>query len=189
MKWRFCKITDITKTEYEAIYNGLTPSRRAHIDRMKQQDDRLRSLAVTHLLNSILEEFGVCDSRLEVLENGKPHLVGSDLFFSLSHSEEGVAAVVSGTPVGIDIEKIEAKEISIIIGIAKRWFCENEQNYIFDREFSSESFLYVWTRKEALSKLSGLPFATVSVRDTFTCEEHIDTVMDDGYIISIATNI
>ena len=142
------------------------------------------------LASSILKEkFGIESPKILFHENGKPYVENKGVQFNISHSHGMVACAVSDAPIGIDIEKIEAKEISIIIGIAKHWFCENEQNYIFDREFSSESFLYVWTRKEELAKLSGLPFATVSVRDTFTCEEHIDTGMDDGYVISIATNI
>ncbi len=177
MKWRFCKITDITKTEYEAIYNGLTPSRRAHIDRMKQQDDRLRSLAVTHLLNSILEEFGVCDARLEVLENGKPHLVGSDLFFSLSHSEEGVAAVVSGTPVGIDIEKIKPVTDKLINYVCN----ENEREYIESGNDKEYRFFAVWTAKEAFFKKNG----GVGVRavDTTTFEKSVYKI--DDYLITI----
>ena len=177
MKWRFCKITDITKTEYEAIYNGLTPSRRAHIDRMKQQDDRLRSLAVTHLLNSILEEFGVCDARLEVLENGKPHLVGSDLFFSLSHSEEGVAAVVSGTPVGIDIEKIKPVTDKLINYVCN----ENERKYIESGNDKEYRFFAVWTAKEAFFKKNG----GVGVRavDTTTFEKSVYEI--DDYLITI----
>jgi 4'-phosphopantetheinyl transferase len=177
MKWRFCKITDITKTEYEAIYNGLTPSRRAHIDRMKQQDDRLRSLAVTHLLNSILEEFGVCDARLEVLENGKPHLVGSDLFFSLSHSEEGVAAVVSGTPVGIDIEKIKPVTDKLINYVCN----ENEREYIESGDDKEYRFFAVWTAKEAYFKKNG----GVGVRavDTTTFEKSVYEI--DDYLITI----
>lgn len=177
MKWRFCKITDITKTEYEAIYNGLTLSRRAHIDRMKQQDDRLRSLAVTHLLNSILEEFGVCDARLEVLENGKPHLVGSDLFFSLSHSEEGVAAVVSGTPVGIDIEKIKPVTDKLINYVCN----ENEREYIESGNDKEYRFFAVWTAKEAYFKKNG----GVGVRavDTTTFEKSVYKI--DDYLITI----
>lgn len=177
MKWRFCKITDITKTEYEAIYNGLTPSRRAHIDRMKQQDDRLRSLAVTHLLNSILEEFGVCDARLEVLENGKPHLVGSDLFFSLSHSEEGVAAVVGGTPVGIDIEKIKPVTDKLINYVCN----EKEREYIESGNDKEYRFFAVWTAKEAFFKKNG----GVGVRavDTTTFEKSVYEI--DDYLITI----
>lgn len=177
MKWRFCKITDITKSEYEAVYNGLTPSRRVHIDRMKQQDDRLRSLAVTHLLNGILEEYGVYDARLEVLENGKPHLVGSNLFFSLSHSEEGVAAAVSSTPVGIDIEKIKPVADKLINYVCN----ENERQYIESGDDKEYRFYAVWTAKEAFFKKNG----GVGVRsvDTTTFEKTV--YKTDDYLITI----
>ena len=129
----------------------LPPSRRAHIDRIKQQDDRLRSLAVTHLLNTILEELDVCDAKLEVLENGKPYLVGSNLFFSLSHSEEGAVAVVSEAPVGIDIEKIKPVADKLI-----NYVCtENEREYIESGNDKEYRFFAVWTAKEAFFKKNG----------------------------------
>jgi 4'-phosphopantetheinyl transferase len=134
-------------------------------------------LAVTHLLNSILEGFGVCDARLEVLENGKPHLVGSDLFFSLSHSEEGVAAVVSGTPVGIDIEKIKPVTDKLINYVCN----EKEREYIESGDDKEYRFFAVWTAKEAFFKKNG----GVGVRavDTTTFEKSVYKI--DDYLITI----
>ncbi len=155
----------------------------------KELRDKEHSLGRELVKKMLREHFGIESPKILIGENGKPYVENEGVYFNISHSHGLVACVVADTPIGIDVEMIEKKDISLIIGIAKRWFCENEQNYIFDREFSSESFLYVWTRKESLSKLRGLPFAMVAKTDTFSDEANIDTVMDNNYIISIATNI
>ena len=85
MKWLFSKTTDIAENEYQEIYNSLTESRKNHIDRMKNSDDRKRSLAAQYLLIKLLGEMGVESAVLESDNNSKPYLNGSDLFVSISH--------------------------------------------------------------------------------------------------------
>ena len=178
MKWLFCKTTDITTEEYNVIYKGLSSSRKAHIDRMKKLEDKQRSLAATKLLTRLLAECGESDFALETLENGKPQLVGSNLFFSLSHSGEGVVAAVDSQPIGIDIEKIKPIDEKLIDYVCKA----KEKEYVLSEKASADyRFLTVWTAKEAFYKKNG----SVGVRavDTTLFQKSVHKIED--FIITI----
>ena len=110
-------------------------------------------------------------------QNGKPYLVGSDLFISLSHSEEGVAAVVSETPVGIDIEKIKPITDKLINYVCN----ENEKEYIESGEDREYRFFTVWTAKEAFFKKNG--GSGVRAVDTTLFEKSVYKIED--YLITI----
>lgn len=178
MKWLFCKTTDITTEEYNVIYKGLSSSRKSHIDRMKKFEDKQRSLAVTKLLIRLLAECGESDFALETLENGKPQLVGSNLFFSLSHSGEGVVAAVSETPIGIDIEKIkpiDEKLIDYVCNAKEKEYVQSEKANVDYR------FLTVWTAKEAFYKKNG--GTGVRAVDTTLFQKSVHKIED--FIITI----
>lgn len=178
MKWRFCKITDITESEYKAVYESLTPSRCEHIDGMNREDARMRSLAATHLLNMILKESGCLNAKLETDQNGKPYLSGCDLFISLSHSEEGVVAAVSHSPIGIDIEKIRPIDDKLIDYVCNA----NEKAYVLSgNEDKNRRFLTVWTAKEAIFKKVG----GKSARAVDTTEFSKTTHCIEDFVIAI----
>lgn len=180
MKWLFCKITDITETEYDTIYENLSPSRKAHIDRMKQGEGRMRSLAATYILTKLLRECGAQNFTLETLQNGKPKLVGSDLFISLSHSHEGVVAAVSETPVGIDIEKIKPINDKLIDYVCNK----SEKEYVLSEAEGREyRFLTVWTAKEAFFKKCDGKVLSVRAVDTTSLQKKVIKIED--FIITI----
>jgi 4'-phosphopantetheinyl transferase len=180
MKWAFCKITDITETEYSAIYNSLSDSRKAHIDKMKRREDRLRSLAAGHILTGLLKECGEKNFTLETLQNGKPQLAGSDWFFSLSHSHEGVVAVVSKSPIGIDIEKIKPIDDKLIDYVCN----QKEKEYVLQGEADKfYRFFCVWTAKEAFFKKSNGKAPSVRAVDTTPLEKNV--ILKDDFVITI----
>lgn len=78
---------------------------------------------------------------------GKPYLIGHPNFhFNISHTRNAIAVVVSNKPIGVDIERIGEADIEI----AKRFFTDNEFNYITAlSESQNESFYKIWTKKEA----------------------------------------
>ena len=180
MKWSFCNINSITEIEYNAIYNSLSPSRKAHIDKMKRREDRLRSLAVGHVLIGLLKEYGETNITLETLPNGKPNLVGSDLFFSLSHSHEGVVAVVSKSPIGIDIEKIKPVDDKLIDYVCN----QKEKEYVLQNEAEKfYRFFTVWTAKEAYFKKCNGTIASVKSVDTTLLQKNV--ILKDDFVITI----
>jgi 4'-phosphopantetheinyl transferase len=85
--------------------------------------------------------------------NGRP--VSSDtppgwrLSLSHSHGLSACAASADNTPIGVDIEPLGRH--SRWQKLAKRWFTPQEQNWLH-AEDSAETFLTVWTLKEAWLK-------------------------------------
>jgi 4'-phosphopantetheinyl transferase len=85
-------------------------------------------------------------------EYGKPYIAGG-CRFNISHSGAVVAAAFSRHEIGLDIELVKKrKNIELI---AKRFFCQNEYEFIINNADPTESFYYVWTRKEAFLKALG----------------------------------
>ncbi len=91
--------------------------------------------------------FGECV--LGRLENGKPVIISPEGYFiSVSHSGEVTAAVISDTPVGLDIEEIREIDFE---KIKKGFFSESDSEKISDLA----TFFEFWVKKEAESKVSG----------------------------------
>lgn len=88
--------------------------------------------------------------------DGKPYFVNSSISFSISHTDKYFAVAISDSEVGIDIESKDMSE-SKMQSIAKRFFLPSEAEYACDRD----SFLRVWTFKEAYAKMKGLPLPRV----------------------------
>lgn len=87
---------------------------------------------------------------LETDPYGKPYLVGSESFISLSHTSGYVAAVVSPHPCGIDIQRFDTK----ILNLGAKFLAKKE---LADIPPDSElSFLtHSWAIKEAAYKTFG----------------------------------
>ena len=185
MKWLFTKITDISQTEYQEIYNSLSQSRKAHIDRMKIENDRLRSLAATKILNKLLCDFSHNTAILETDPKGKPYLNGSDLFFSISHSDTGVVCAVSEKAVGIDIEKIRPVNDKLIDYVCN----EAEKQYVLsDKKEKGKAGVYqrffeVWTAKEAFFKKQDGAEKSVRAIDTLSLQKSV--YITEDFLITV----
>lgn len=87
--------------------------------------------------------------------HGKPYIKEQPFFYNISHSGDYVFCAVSGQEIGADIQK---KESGREKRVAERFFSGREMAAI--REMSDDAgkrdlFYRLWTRKEALGKLSG----------------------------------
>lgn len=116
-------------------------------------------------------------------KNNKPYFKDyPNVRFSISHSGDLVVLAMSDTEVGIDIEKIKPRDYESIVA---RHFTEGEAKEVD----SIESFLKVWTKKEAYLKLTseglgGLDVSDVSKNLTYEGEPLVFTTLDiyEGYI-------
>lgn len=92
-------------------------------------------------------------------EKGKPYLVGDELHFNLSHSEDKAALAISKLPsVGIDIERFD-RQVDIP-GLSRRCFRESEIARFegLSGEALQRAFFWTWTAKEARMKATGEGF-------------------------------
>ena len=76
--------------------------------------------------------------------------------FSLSHSEDYIACVISSAEVGIDIEtkKVPQDKVELISG---RFFKSDERAFVSKN--TQKNFLKVWTAKEAYTKMLDITLA------------------------------
>ncbi len=94
------------------------------------------------------KHFGVSDGKIARTECGKPYLLDSALFFSLSHTKEKLFVAFSKENVGVDAEPL-SREPNIPLLLKK--FPAQEREEIQ----SKEDFLKHWTAKEAAVKWLG----------------------------------
>lgn len=148
--------TDFLEEEqvFQKKLHMVSEKRRKRVLSYKVREDQKRSLAAGLLLEQTLNERGFSGDMVVADENGKLYLPGvDDFFFSLSHSGEYAACVVSDVPVGVDIQqKRETKA-----NIARRFFqCQEAERIEKEpKERQSDMFFRYWTGKESYLKLTG----------------------------------
>ena len=142
------------KDHWDRALMMLPEWRREGCLRMKIELGRLQRLAAGLLLRHALKDAAGIDlNRAEIVKNeyGKPELMGKEIHFNLTDSDQYVAAVIADVPVGIDIETKNDPDGKI----ADRFFSPEEVKYIRSSETEDIAFRYIWTRKEAYLKCTG----------------------------------
>ena len=79
--------------------------------------------------------------------SGAPYIKGDEHYLSLSHKDGLMVVAVSDRPVGIDIERVVAKDA--YFRIADNYFVEKVE------EGDADGFFRGWTRREAFGKMLG----------------------------------
>ena len=129
------------------------------------------SIAGILLLQAALREKGIpCESvKLSVSPSGRPEIPGVGADFNLSHTDGLiVCAIESGEEnprVGVDAERIKKRDFDSMQRIAERWFSAQELE-AFRQDGSEETFLRIWTGKEAAVKWTGDGLKEIKRADT-----------------------
>lgn len=195
MIWKTLDIRHYTTAEYMADYQNLDDVKRARVERTRQRKDRLRTVAADGLARRMLAEaLGVTPEgvRFFYAENGKPSVAGGGYEFSITHSDDIVAVAIHEGPIGIDIEHI--REVSP--RLAKKYFCEDENFYVFGHEPKDVDFEHmastdirmrffeIWTAKEAYLKRIGEGLSHLRTVNTrlYPFERHL---IDNEYLLTI----
>jgi 4'-phosphopantetheinyl transferase len=135
-------------TENEAFFSEklpLTDTDRAELDGLKGHR-RLEGFAGRYLVQLMV------DFKHKVVKDafGKPHLAGSDLHISITHSSHFVAAIISPNAVGIDIQDVTPR----LDRIAWRVMNENKLQQL-DKTHRLDHLHTYWCAKESLYKAYG----------------------------------
>ena len=145
----------IDESTFRFLLQFVQPEKRERIlrQRIKQNAD---NMLVGDILAKYMvkREFGIPFSCQQISygQYGKPYLTRyPDVHFNISHSGRFVVCAVCSFPVGIDVQEI----VSYNPDVARRVCSEKEMDYIEHTENTSFAFTEIWTRKEAISKLSG----------------------------------
>lgn len=132
----------------------LSDQRREQALRYKYELGQRTCVAAYLLLcEGLREEYGITEKPVfEFGEHGKPFIVGHpEIHFNLSHCRESAVCMIADRPVGIDIESIRTFKQTLV----NYTMNEEEIHQINVSERPDIEFIKLWTRKEAVLKLSG----------------------------------
>lgn len=91
---------------------------------------------------------------VEIVREGKPHLIGSSVCFNLSHSGNLVAVAFSENEVGLDVESYGRK------------IDDKLADYLFINKTNFKERVDEWTKIEACAKFDGIGLAGIRNIDT-----------------------
>ena len=128
----------------------LPPERQEKIARYRFDKDKLLSLAAGLLIRRAIGE-----KPITLGEHGKPYADGC--FFSVSHSGRIAAIAVDDTELGMDVEQLPDESR---LKIAGRFYHPAERQYVKQAEDPCRAFCEIWTRKEAVLKMTGEGIST-----------------------------
>ena len=132
----------------EAAFSRLAENRRG-----KAKQETLLGFA---LLAKLLPDTDL--SAIRRTDAERPYLAGRpDVDFSISHCKNLVVCAVEvgeHPRVGIDAEPLDGKSADPMRRVVARWFSPNEQK-IWEQDLTEETFLSLWTAKEAIVKYGG----------------------------------
>lgn len=136
------------------------------------KNEKVALLSLTAL--SLLHRAGA-DGTLSYDESGRPFFSDRTCDFSITHTQNHVfCALIDGEDasarIGIDAEDLDRPDLSNLDEMAVRWFTENEQK-AFLVSPTKETFLRIWTRKEAYVKYTGEGFKSLPKIDTEILEQ------------------
>ncbi len=145
---------DIEHFDFQAALPLLSAQRREQALKFKYELGR-KTCAAAYLLlcEGLQKEYGITAPPVfEYAEHGKPSIVGHpEIHFNMSHCREGVLCVLSDRPVGVDIESIREYKESLV----RYTMNDAEVRQIEQAQRPDLEFIKLWTRKEAVLKLSG----------------------------------
>lgn len=104
------------------------------------------------LLKKVLKEYGIYNYEIKYGEYGKPYIDG--IHFSISHSGNLVAVMISDTECGADVQKIRAVSDKTV----RRVCNERELEKINGAHDKNVCFCKIWAAKESSVKMTGRGF-------------------------------
>ena len=138
----------------EQAMQRVSAQRREQVMRLRRVEDRQAALAAWLLLQRALQQcYGIAEmGQWKFGAGGKPFLASCPhIHFNLSHTAGVAVCAVDEAPVGVDVERVVPLDPDVL---ACTMNCD-EQTSITASGHPEETFMHLWTRKEALLKLTG----------------------------------
>lgn len=177
----------------ESLRHAATPDEHVRAARFRNPVDGERYVAAHGALRLVLAGYLECQPQAISFgkgELGKPFVEGADLEFNLSHSgTKALIAVARGRPVGVDVERIRRipEQETILARIATE-----EERAAFASLAAADrdtEFFRIWTRTEALCKVTGEGLGTASLCRESVSHCRLVHLRDlDGYAACVAAS-
>ena len=129
-------------------------------------------------------------------DRGRPYVPDSNVDFNITHTNRHVFVAIDRrsdptqvSRVGIDAEEM-GRETRSLDALVARWFSDSERK-LFEKSPDRDTFLRIWTRKEALVKWTGEGIGAAVNRDTCAASVAYGVAFwdfdADGAIVSLCT--
>lgn len=182
MKFEILNIKDLTEGDFAAAFESMSSERKARCLRFNFAEDRRRMAFGEMLLRKLIsKEFNSENILIKNLPSGKPVAFADnkEIYVSISHSGDFVAAALCDNEVGIDLEVTREVKPDFI----KKVLSADELEFVNESNDKTMAFLKVWTAKEAYLKLTGeglsglksanvLPLIKDGEKDGLVLQEH-----------------
>jgi len=152
-----------SQANLESLRRTLSVNELERAARFHFEEHRARYIVAHGCLRQLLSRYlsiPASSIEFELGTNGKPTLAGdaarSGLQFNLAHSADlSLTAVVTGSPVGVDVEQVRI--LSDANELVQRFFSKREAAEFASMPESQQplGFFRLWTRKEAWLKATG----------------------------------
>ncbi|MEK6271359.1 MAG: 4'-phosphopantetheinyl transferase superfamily protein [Actinomycetota bacterium] len=140
----------------DRISDLLSAKEVAAVARFGSPAGRLRYARSHAAVRLILARYLECDPRAVRLERdrlGKPHIVSSDLHYSLAHAPHvALVGVGRGSRLGVDVEAV--RRLPEVDALKRRCLTARERMHL-EAVGTNEELLRLWVRKEAAAKVTG----------------------------------
>ena len=143
--------SDYKSAAVDELLSVIPKSERFRIGLIKNRNKQLQSAAAWALLSKVENLSAETETARD--NDGKPYIVGSKRFFSLSHCDSCVAVAVSDERVGIDVEQVVNGYPE---AVAKRIFSEKTLEEIAAADDPQREFFIKWTQYESFIKAFGV---------------------------------
>ena len=146
---------------------------------------REKYFAFRLLCYALARSFGVREADVPFKKESHGGWSAGKYFLSISHSKNALAAAVSLSPVGVDIERVSAPRAE---EMARRFLTKNELALFDAAENKEEEWIKLWTAKEAAFKAKGESHFVPNETDSTLENVHTETLSLGGelYAWSVA---
>ncbi len=200
IKYEIIDISKIPDEKLKNCFHHMDKEKQKKIKRYRDSHAQKLSIGGEWLARKLLSDYcGILPYDIIISRDsfGKPYASNlPGIFFSISHSGNFIAAVISDKDVGIDIEKLRILPVKA----SKKICCDEELHYIFgkskcDIDFNKEQppdvikrFLEIWTSKEAYYKCVGTDIKKTKALNVLLYNANLIKLEEEGCLICIAEN-
>jgi 4'-phosphopantetheinyl transferase len=139
----------------------------------RKNDIKLSLYAELVVRIKALTTLGLDNERINIIRTigEKPYINEyPEIQFNISHSGNLLVVGFSRERIGVDVEQVMESNFH---QIAKRFFTEDEYNYIYDGNNPKYQFYEIWTKKEVYAKYLGKGLA-MPLNSFAVLDKHID---------------